>query len=367
MSSRPPAPGRSLAERFPTVAATWDHEANGELTPADVAAAAGILVHWRCAADHTWSEKVAQRTQTAQWKEGNIAACRLCTGAYVEIAFNCGHTLTVIAWRATPGDRPCPDCRQAEYQRKQSAYERDKERILGECRAEVGPLTDTIWAERGYEEIPAPLRTRARSQLRTALIYSLVGVRAFDAEMVSPKLLATLCELDGLRESLPAETDGPALILEQVFWARALTPTPAPPAAPEPATLAALEAAAREGFALPLPAFSEDEVRERTWLITSLLREWAHRNGWRPYRELRVPLADERDLGRLDLVVFRPGLPELAIEIDSQNVPRSIAKLELARDLGALPVWIRWNEGIARTIDGVHVVDLTRFGCADAA
>jgi len=71
-----------------------------------------------------------------------------------------------------------------------------------------------------------------------------------------------------------------------------------------------------------------------------------------------VPLADERATGRLDLVVFRPGQPDIVIELDSANVPRSIAKLELARDRGALPVWLRFGGGRAAAVPGVHVVAL---------
>lgn len=47
------------------------------------------------------------------------------------------------------------------------------------------------------------------------------------------------------------------------------------------------------------------------------------------------------------------------IEIDSSNVDRSAAKLQLARDRGALTVWLRWRQGHVPGISGVHVVDLT--------
>lgn len=46
---RKPAPGRSLAERFPGVCLDWDHEANGSLRPEDLHPSAHVKVYWRCA------------------------------------------------------------------------------------------------------------------------------------------------------------------------------------------------------------------------------------------------------------------------------------------------------------------------------
>jgi hypothetical protein len=51
-----PAPGRSLVELFPKLAAQWNVEGNGVLTPKDVSGSANVKVWWRCprAADHRW-------------------------------------------------------------------------------------------------------------------------------------------------------------------------------------------------------------------------------------------------------------------------------------------------------------------------
>jgi hypothetical protein len=366
---RPPAPGTSLADRFPTIAATWDQEANGERTPADVAAGAGALAHWVCPAGHRWSEKVAQRTKDAQWKRGNAAACRLCSGHYVEVAFSCGHTLTIPAWRAPRAPRPCNECRSAAYETKRVAYEQNRDEILAACRAEAGSLAEQLWRERGYHKLAVPLRQRAQTKLRGAITYSLVGQRSFGADPISPKLLQTLHELDQLLEGAPRDPgDRPVLILGEAFWGRALSEQPQPPARPELDTLASLELAAAATLQQPPPFGAEQgRVPDMTWWMTAAIREWAHRLGWVPYGEVRLPLVgDERESGRLDLIVYRTRLPELVIELDSNNSPRSVAKLERARDLGALPVWIRWHRGSARAVGGVYVVDLT--GCrADAA
>src|SRR5438067_8115244 len=49
--------------------------------------------------------------------------------------------------------------------------------------------------------------------------------------------------------------------------------------------------------------------------------------------------------------------PDLVIEIDSTNVERSSAKLELARDSGALTVWLRWRDGGTRTVPDVQIIE----------
>ena len=349
----------SLAERFPTIAATWDHEANGELTAAGVAAGAGALAHWVCSAGHRWSEKVAQRTKDAQWKEGDPAACRLCSGHYVEVAFSCGHTLTIPAWRAPSGERPCNECRSSAYEKRRLAYEDNRDEILAACRADAAPLAEQLWQERGYDKLAVPLHKRAQMKLRTAITYSVVGERSFGTDPISPKLLATLHELDQLLQGAPpTRDDGPVMILGEAFWGRALTGDAQPLARVELDTLASLDLAAAK--ALEDPLNRKRTTADQTWWLTEALRDWAHRLGWSPFREIRLPLArDERESGRLDLIVYRRGLPELVIELDSKNDPRSVAKLERSRDLGALAVWIRWHVGGTRRIRGVHVLDLT--------
>jgi hypothetical protein len=58
-----PAPGRSLAERFPAFAAEWDVEANGDLRPEDVSYGSDRLVSWLCPKGHDpYAMKVGHRT-----------------------------------------------------------------------------------------------------------------------------------------------------------------------------------------------------------------------------------------------------------------------------------------------------------------
>lgn len=59
-----PRPGESLAERFPTFAAEWHPNLNGDLTPSDVGYASNKKIWWQCRArHHEWQRQVCGRTQ----------------------------------------------------------------------------------------------------------------------------------------------------------------------------------------------------------------------------------------------------------------------------------------------------------------
>lgn len=97
-----------------------------------------------------------------------------------------------------------------------------------------------------------------------------------------------------------------------------------------------------------------------TTAITNTICAWAKRNGFTAFKELSVPVVplDGTAYGRYDLIVFRPGRPDLVIEIDSANTARSIRKLEFARDAGAATLWIRWNVGGLTEVPGVPTMDV---------
>lgn len=371
------------------MAATWDAEMN-ELAASEVAAQAMLVAHWRCPEGHRWSEQVQQRVKLDQWKQGRRDACRLCTGYWVETSFVCGHTVAVQRMRALP-ERRCPECWAAEKARRDAAWEERKRQgralateLKPQCQADARLHADRLWQERGYGRLPEFLQRRAKAELVSRLTFSLLGERTFGYPS-APQLQALLDELDALAllrdDELDLEQSKPLLLLGNRFWPPALATRPRAPAPPEPETVASLAAAA--GAALRLEsdnagwlAFEVDlarayddpqaeaSTRALTHVITDALKRWAYAHGWRSWRELHVPLDDERSTGRLDLVVFRPGRPDIVIELDSANVPRSIAKLELARDRGALPVWLRFGGGRVSTLPGVQVVDLARFDAA---
>lgn len=382
---RPPAPGRSLAECFPEVAATWDCDANGELAPSDIAAKSNVVVGWRCGSGHTWRESVAQRTDAANWKGGNRAACRFCTGYYVEVAFSCGHReIAVSDFRADPS-RLCSACwaevqakRRSEYEARHRAYDENKDEIKARVREDASEQVDRLWAEFGLERLPRYLHARARKELISKLTFHLIGERAFGKPALE-KVEACLSELSSLASGEVVDDPGRPLDLFGLgWWAPSLRTEVAPWAPEEPETLSLIEGTARDALALRFEEGSDlfirarimrayEEVAQRsdwTYLITEALSELARKQGWRRYRELHVPLPDARAHGRLDLVCFRPGCPDLAIEVDSGASRRSQTKLEFVRDRGALPIWIRWHGGRTAQLPGVHLIDLTSLTAA---
>jgi hypothetical protein len=80
----------------------------------------------------------------------------------------------------------------------------------------------------------------------------------------------------------------------------------------------------------------------------------------RTYRELRLPVVPEGKgrYGRLDVVIWLPGGPDIVVEIDSAPNPASAQKLAFARDVGAVPLWVRFGTGSIDKIDGVMVLDI---------
>src|SRR5688572_611958 len=82
--------------------------------------------------------------------------------------------------------------------------------------------------------------------------------------------------------------------------------------------------------------------------ITRQIIGWAVAHGWSPRTEARVSAhsADgDARLGFVDVIVRRgPGLPDLAIEIDSADKPWSVDKLRHAAGAGMHAIWIRWGD-----------------------
>jgi hypothetical protein len=57
-----PGPGRSLLERYPAIAKQWDHDHNGPLTPADIAACSNQQFWWICEdCNHHWRARPSNR------------------------------------------------------------------------------------------------------------------------------------------------------------------------------------------------------------------------------------------------------------------------------------------------------------------
>ena len=71
----------SLAVADPELAAEWDHEVNGALTPSHVTTGSNRKVGWRCAAHgHQWAAQVCKRTAGSD--------CPICLGRIVFAGYN---------------------------------------------------------------------------------------------------------------------------------------------------------------------------------------------------------------------------------------------------------------------------------------
>ncbi len=70
-----------LATRNPAVAAQWDGEKNGGLTPRDVVAETVRTVWWKCAAGHSWRARVYDRVNHG-------AGCPVCSNRRVQAGEN---------------------------------------------------------------------------------------------------------------------------------------------------------------------------------------------------------------------------------------------------------------------------------------
>jgi hypothetical protein len=81
-------PHEALAARYPAVADTWHPDRNGTATPENTSAKNSYAAWWRCPTGHEWQEVVATRTGLPAWKSGNRAACRVCVGYHVIVAFD---------------------------------------------------------------------------------------------------------------------------------------------------------------------------------------------------------------------------------------------------------------------------------------
>lgn len=79
-SRKTPRSGESLRERFPEIAAEWNYENNGELTPDNVKARSSVVVSWKCVNGHTWKSTISNRA--------GGRGCPICGNKKVETGFN---------------------------------------------------------------------------------------------------------------------------------------------------------------------------------------------------------------------------------------------------------------------------------------
>lgn len=212
---RSPDPSRTLAARFPALAAQWHPERNdsgpGRYAPDTIPASSSATVWWRCAEGHEWQDKVATRTAMPKWKNGDAAACPECVRSPTRLVAHtypgCGHTRTVQRKNAEKNQQTCWDCGgdpdpakdAARRERKRASalasYHRRKERggpLTNEERAaqralvgflngapvDVSPDGLTWWRDELIADIYEATTTEALSHwLRTLGVLHTIAIR----------------------------------------------------------------------------------------------------------------------------------------------------------------------------------------------
>ena len=203
-------------------------------------------------------------------------------------------------------------------------------------------------------KIPVPLRN---SLLRPVLTKMTMAVlNCSDSEM-----RATLYWIES-QIPTPTRARGNMFKVGDKFhwtrgWQHHFTPTAHDWLTPDADILTGLEAAMSR--ALVRAEQNSMSTAATTKAITNTLVAWARKAGYTAIKELSIPVVPigGTAYGRVDLIVFRPGQPELVIEIDSANTARSVPKLEFARDAGTVSIWIRWKAGGLLPVEGVHTID----------
>jgi hypothetical protein len=98
------AMAKPLSETHPDIAADWDAEANGELTPNDVAAPSKIRVAWKCPVGHQYSVSIYTRVRTNGCKffhRGALAESVRRAKLAKSISFAQAHPDLVARWDAS--------------------------------------------------------------------------------------------------------------------------------------------------------------------------------------------------------------------------------------------------------------------------
>lgn len=379
--------GVSLAEAYPQVAAMWLQERNGSLTPQKATQKMRVAVWWRCAAGHEWEEDISNRTALQKWKNGDVAACRECVGNRVSYTYStCGHTAMVTPESAAKEHPRCWKCQQQWWQENEP---RMKAELSAAAKAAAGRAAELLDAVPLPGHVPAPLATEwrwwAAKHLQGAIAAEEVMGKRGRRDQVLEQVTRAAATLLPLRETAGRAAgagQGVLRLLDQAHWAEGwlhhLTGRRPRPVHAEHLELVAWQlgdllatwsqeaaedvAASRaEGRRPPTTA---DLTQSLTRVALSMKEELLEGSLLVPYarayRELRLPVVPDGKgrYGRLDVVIWMPGLPDVVVEIDSAPNAASAQKLSFARDAGAYPLWVRFGSGGIEKTDGVTVLDI---------
>ena len=79
---------KSLSDAFPELAAQWDYELNGTLTPESVSYGSQLKVWWKCpVCGHSYQKKIGNRTAPAKRKTESVK-CPICLGRIIIPGYN---------------------------------------------------------------------------------------------------------------------------------------------------------------------------------------------------------------------------------------------------------------------------------------
>ncbi|MFD6464812.1 zinc-ribbon domain-containing protein [Streptomyces goshikiensis] len=368
----------SLAEAYPQLVALWHPDRNGSLTP-DRVGTGGGKVWWRCPAGHEWEETVISRRSLPKWKGGDVTACRECTGFKIRRVFpKCGCVKMVQPGTREAERDQCYRCYTREFEKNAP---RIKAALATAAKAAAGraeKLLDTVHLP---EALPAGLavewRYWAASEVRGAIAAELVLAKAGETERALARVSAVADRNVPTLEACKAAAarDGIVKFLERAYWAEGwrylLSGAPRE-------RLAAEDLAAACGHLEGWLADWARHVREEreagrrvpatTAQVTAALTGEIHGflqcfgDDAMVYREVRVPVVPEGKTryGRLDLMGWSPSpaIPDFVVEIDSAPNPSSAQKLKFTRDVGAVPLWVRFGTGLLEDVAGVGIIDM---------
>ncbi|MEU6946634.1 zinc-ribbon domain-containing protein [Streptomyces sp. NPDC046316] len=369
----------------PQVAATWFQERNGGLTPEKALPKMAVDVWWRCPAGHEWQERIGSRTSMPKWKNGDVAACRECVGYRVSYTYpGCGCTAMVTPEAAAKNKTRCWSCYRQWDRENEPRIKAELSAAAKAAAGRAGVLLDAVPLP---ENMPAPLAAEWRWWASKHLQGAIAAEEVLGKEGAREDMLSSVSAMGaGL---LPSKEDagraavheGVLRLLDQAHWAegwlhvrtgRGARPVPEEELEGVAIMLGniladwsqdAAAAVARNRAHGHRPPGTADVTRSLTQAVSSFrdenvigpIAKYA-----RVYRELRVPVVPDGKgrFGRLDVVVWLPGVPDVVVEIDSRPNPASAQKLTFARDAGAYPLWVRFGTGGIEKIEGVTVLDI---------
>lgn len=366
----------------PEVAATWHFERNADsgLDPMTVPPSSPIEVWWKCEQGHEWIDRVSTRTSLPKWKNGDVAACRECTGFRIRHTYpGCGHTEMITTNAAGKGRPRCWPCQNAWWKANEG---RLKAELSAAARGFAGRAREMIDDIEVEQAAPAPLVAEWRWWAAKHLQGALAAEQVMDKTGRVDQVLGLV--RDRAQHLLPtkaeagraAATDGVINVVGRGHWAQGwlhhLTTRSPDPAPAEEADQAAerlrawLTDWARAAVAdheVEDGAFSTARL---TTALTRRISAWAEDfypaelGRARVWRELGLPVLppSAQRYGRLDVVLWHPVFVTVVVEIDSAPNRSSAAKLAFARNVSALPLWVRFGQGSVEGPEGVPVVDL---------